>query len=147
MTSENIYYFIDTDAATKIKREFIQTPFFRNYCALTEENIYELRDNNNVDLFSKCKVEIDLEVIAMIPNVWNKVEDKDNVFNLYLNEGNGDIIIIATLLAQDRQGQKTLFKNTLILVTDDKGLTAAAKKFLFGVITSDTFMKILETNK
>ena len=148
MTNENIYYFLDTDAATKIKRELIESAFFRNYCALTEENIYELRDNCNFDLFSQCKVGIDSEAISALPDVWSKIDDSDKVFNLYHNEGNGDIIMVATLLSQKNQSKKTLFGNTtFMLVTDDKGLTNFAKKFSFDAITSDAFIKILEANK
>ena len=147
MISENKYYFIDTDAATKIKREFIKSPFFRNYCALTEENIYELRENNNVDLFSKCQIEIDPTILSALPAVWGKIDISDKIFNLYRNEGNGDIIMIAALLSQTEQGRTQLFNNTLILVTDDKGLTTIAKEFSFAVIESDAFIKILEANK
>ena len=147
MTEENNYYLIDSDAASKLHRGLLETPFFQNQCRLTEENIYELRENNNIDCFSKHEIKINSEILLALPDVWDKVDYGDKIFDLYQNEGNADLIIIATLLFELKRNKSRLFSDDWVIVSDDKGLTAVAEKFSFSTMTSDDFMKFTEDNK
>jgi len=145
MINQENYFLIDTVTATKIDRSLLNLPFLFNHCKVTEENIYELRDSDNIDLLSRFIWKTNTEILSVLPAVWAKIENDDKIFNLYHNKGNGDIMMLAALLYDREQSKSKLIVDNWVIVTDDKGLANTASKLAFNVIGSEEFIRFLKS--
>ena len=65
------------------------------------------------------------------------------IVDLYNNEGNGDVLLIATVLSERRKELGSMLKTQWIIVTEDKGVAKLAGIFNIETINKKQFYQIL----
>lgn len=135
-------YLIDETPTTSLQNEWIKTEFFQKNCYIPDEIIYELRDNYELDIneLKKCQIPVSYDILNQLQIVMAQAK----VVKLYQNEGNGDVLIIATALAMKNLENSKLFKDEWIIVTCDKGLSSLANNLAIRCISKEDFYRILE---
>ncbi len=136
-------YLIDTTPAATLQEEWTKTVFFKKFCFFPEEIVYELRDNLTLDqrMLAEQKIEITVDVLDQLRNV---MLNADKIVDLYNNEGNGDVLLVATVLSEQRKELGSMLRTQWIIVTEDKGVVKLANTFSIKTINKSQFYVLLE---
>lgn len=137
-------YLIDTTPAATLQEEWMKSSFFKKYCFFPEEIIYELRDNLalNQRILAEQKIEVSINTLDQLQNV---MLSADKIVDLYNNEGNGDVLLIATILSERRKELGSMLKTQWIIVTEDKGVAKLADVFNIETINKKQFYQTLDS--
>lgn len=135
-------YLLDTTPAASLRNEWIGSDFFQKNCFVPEEIIYELRDNNELDLamLKNNQISVSYDILSNLQIVMAQAK----IVKLYQNEGNGDVLIIATALAMKNIENAKLLKDEWVIVTSDNGVVKLAANFAIKCITKESFYSILQ---
>lgn len=135
-------YLIDETPAASLQNEWIKTDFFQKKCFIPDEIMYELKDNYELDIneLRKCQIPVSYDILNKLQMVMAQAK----IVKLYQNEGNGDVLMIATALVMKGAEDSKLLKDEWIIVTCDKGLVALANNLAIKCIGKDEFYDILE---
>ena len=136
-------YLIDTTRAATLKEKWMKSSFFKQSCFFPEEIIYELRDNLalNQRILAEQKIEVSIDTLDQLQNV---MLSADKIVDLYNNEGNGDVLLIATILSERRKELGSMLKTRWIIVTEDKGVVRLASVFNIETISKKQFYELLD---
>ncbi len=137
-------YLLDTVAISKLNRLELESSFLRDDCKIPEEVLYECRDFKHVKLLNSLVIPVTIELISTAQTVILGLDDDDKIIDLYNNEGNGDIILLATALHEMSKNGIQLFKTNWVIVTDDRLLTERAREFSIDSISSKEFRDIVK---
>ena len=72
----------------------------------------------------KCQIPVSYDILNQLQIVMAQAK----VVKLYQNEGNGEVLIIATALAMKNLENSKLFKDEWVIVTCDKGLSLGGQQ-------------------
>ena len=136
-------YLLDETPAASLNSEWIHSKFFHENCFVPEEIMYELRDNRNLDIdgLKKNQILTSYDILNMLEIVMAQAK----IVKIYQNEGNGDVLIVATALSMKNIENSKLVKDEWVIVTSDKGVVALSKKFAIRCISKDEFYGILKS--
>lgn len=137
-------YLLDSMIVSSLKTEFIQSKFFKSSCFFSDEIAYEQRDNNQLNLseFENNIFPVDSDILQKLKDVMEKAK----IVKLYRNEGNGDVLTIATALSQTANDSLPMFSIKWKIVTSDRGLKNLAREFDIECIDADEFNSIIDNN-
>ncbi|MBQ2638968.1 hypothetical protein IJF91_02810 [Candidatus Saccharibacteria bacterium] len=140
-------YIIDTNVAATLSRATMKTKIFTEKCFLPEEILYELKDNKIVghDILYKQNLPTTLEILNKLQSI--VMHKAEKVIDLYNNEGNGDVMIVATILAERDKELGQMLLTEWVIVTEDKGLTKLASEFDIRTIGKKEFHSIFNNTE
>lgn len=139
-------YIIDTVVAATLTVDIIESSFFDKYCFVPEEIRYELRNNPLHPKLQNNEIKTDINILSQLKNVFSAMDNNSRLVDLYQNMGNGDALIIATVLAKRAEELGKLFPDKWTIVTEDKGLCEVARKHDIEYISRDDFLEIVRRN-
>lgn len=141
------HYLLDTVTVSRMSDYQLSSAFVQNKCMLAEEILYELRGNRNRARVEKLALEIDVSVLDHVKDILMNTDAVGKVLDLYKNEGNGDILLVATALAKisDDSQRLNLFQSSWTIVSDDSGLADLAKSLNIVTLSTNDFIKKLTT--
>lgn len=136
-------YLVDTTPAATLQEKWMKSSFFKKYCFFPEEIIYELRDNLalNQRVLAEQKIEVSIDTLDQLQNV---MLSADKIVDLYNNEGNGDVLLLATALSERRKELGSMLKTRWIIVTEDKGVAKLANVLNIETINKKQFYELLD---
>ena len=136
-------YLIDTTPAATLQRNWTESLFFKEHCFFPEEIIYELRDNLALDqrILAEQKIEVSIDVLDQLRNV---MLNAGKNIDLYNNEGNGDVLLVATVMSEQHRELGSLLKTRWIIATEDKGVVRLASIFNIKTINKSQLYEVLE---
>lgn len=141
----DVKYMVDTTPAVKIPREVLETDFFTSYCFFPDEILYELRENKNYSLFRKHSLPTTASVLQNAQNsVLPALPKSSKLIDLYTNKGNGDILLLSTVLDEQGKDLGKLFQSRWKIVTEDVRLGERAKIYSIDVINTSEFLHIIK---
>ena len=140
----DVKYLIDETPCASLDNDWLESEFFQNYCYISEEILFELRDNNRLDfsLLVKNSIPVTYEILNKLQQF--VMPQIGPIVDLYKNEGNGDALLIATALNMREKEDEKLVKCEWAIVTSDKGVATLAKKFDLRAISKKDFFQILK---
>lgn len=135
-------FLLDTTPVASLCNEWMDSEFFLSYCFIPEEIVFESGTNFYIDLekLKRRQISTTYEVLNKLKMIMAQAK----VVDLYNNEGNGDVLLVATALAKKDEEDLKLFKAEWVIVTCDKGVAKLAESFAIRVMGKDEFYKILE---
>lgn len=136
-------YLIDTTPAATLKEKWMKSNFFKKSCFFPEEIVYELRDNLvlNQRILAEQKIGVSIDTLDQLQSV---MLSANKIVDLYNNEGNGDVLLIATVLSERRRELGSMLKTRWIIVTEDKGVVRLAGVFNIETISKKQFYELLD---
>jgi hypothetical protein len=137
-------YVIDTTPAATLRDEWCKTKFFEDSCFFPDEIMYELKGNMVISqqIIVKQKIPVSLGVLDKLQtSVTHKI---GKVVDLYSYNGNGDALILATVLNEQGKDLGEMIKTRWIIATEDKDLAAKAKEYNIECIDKKTLYNLLQ---
>lgn len=137
------WYLVDNNALSRLTSEQRRGPFFRKWCQVTSDVLYEARGFAEAEL-AELERPVTPGVFARLIEVMATLQPGDtNLVDLYANKGAADPVMVACALeARDFESQ-TLLPDTWVIVTDDKAVTNTAHRFGLEVLSSHDFRALL----
>ncbi|NYJ08054.1 hypothetical protein [Petropleomorpha daqingensis] len=117
--------------------------FMHDRCRIPEEIIYEARGLPDVEMLKSLIYPITTTVLENVRIVLATIKAGDKVVDLYRNEGNGDVMLLATALTEMAVSEGQLIGDRWIIATADKGLTTKAVELGVLTCTSDQFIALV----
>ncbi|UOY02450.1 hypothetical protein [Blastococcus sp. PRF04-17] len=136
-------YLVDNVTLSRMTAEQRASPFMRNRCRIPEEILYEARGLPDIELLKPLIYPITTTVLENVKVVLATIKAGDKVVDLYRNEGNGDVMLLATALTEMAVTAEQLFGDRWIIATADKGLTSKAVELGVLTCTSDQFIELV----
>lgn len=139
-------YMIDTTPAVKIPKNAFGTDFFNSFCFFSDEILYELKDNPNYRLFREHALPATASVLLHAQNsILPALPKNSKLVDLYTNKGNGDIMLLSTILDEQNKELGKLFQSKWIVVTEDNGVIDRAKIYSIDSMNTNEFLDLLKT--
>ena len=136
-------YLVDTVTLSRMTANQRASAFMHNRCRIPEEIIYEARGLPDVEMLKPLIYPITTTVLENVKVVLATTKAEDKVVDLYRNEGNGDVMLLATALTEMSVSEVQLFGDRWIIATADKGLTRKAVELGVLTCTSDQFIALV----
>lgn len=143
---DNYKYLIDTSPAVAFDKTLLNSKFYQNSCFFPEEILYELRDNPNYTYYLTNEIPITPEVLSFLQtSVLTALDSNRKLLDLYKNQGNGDVFIIATVLAERHKELGRLSMTHWTIVTEDNGVVKAAQKHDIQTLNTKEFLELAKS--
>lgn len=136
-------YLVDNVTLSRMTAEQRASPFMRNRCRIPEEILFEARGLPDIEMLKPLIYPITTTVLENVKVVLATTKAGDKVVDLYRNEGNGDVMLLATALTEMSVSDGQLFGDRWIIATSDKGLTRKAVELGVLTCTSDQFIALV----
>lgn len=136
-------YLVDNVTLSRMTSDQRASAFMQNRCRIPEEIIYEARGLPDIETLKPLIYPITTTVLAYVKVVLATIKPGDKVVDLYRNEGNGDVILLATALSEMSVSSEQLFGDRWIIATADKGLTRKAAELGVLTCTADQFVALV----
>jgi len=136
-------YLLDTVTLSKMTPAQRASDFVRTHCAVPTPVLYEASGLSERDALTPLEYRTTIEVLQHLRIVIASVTDDDKLLDLYRNEGNGDVFLLAVALAERAAADGQLFGDCWIIATDDHGLTRKAAELDLPTCTSAEFIALL----
>lgn len=148
------YYLLDTNIIiSSTLLDFVRGSELIRYVYTIDEVINETND----DSFEDTLKDIGLKILKTGYSQINKLnyifssgfnlQTLNSIINLYHNNGNADVILLAHILVLEEKNQDELFKNEYILVSEDSELKDLAKHLKIKALSRKDFENEVELNK
>lgn len=135
-------YLVDTVTLTQMSVTQRGCAFMRAYCRIPEEILYEAGGMPDIDTLSFLDYPVTAAVMEKAKEVLNSITPKDRVVDLYSNKGNGDVMLLATALAEIEVSAGQLIGDRWIIATADVGLTKKAAELHIPICHSKVFIAL-----
>ncbi len=127
MTDEN-YYLIDNNVLAKLNSVQRGSTFFLQRCRVPDAVIREAGVDRAREL-EAVRYPTTPEVLRELRKVTAAMKPGDtSLIDLYRNKGSADPFLIACALVEQRRAAELLFAPEWVIITDDRGVHAAADK-------------------
>jgi hypothetical protein len=140
-----IKYLIDAVSITKLPIEFLRLDFVQKNSFIPAEIFYEIRSAAKKQVLLPIVDKVDCGLLNTTIGLLREVGTNNKVLDLYNNEGNGDIALVATALFKKEQQVLTLFQINWVIVTDDNGLKDLAGRKAIVCISTEDFINLLSS--
>lgn len=129
-------YLVDNNALNALRRGHIQTAFFRDYCQVTTDVLWEAREHTEQATLKRSSRPHTPGLLARVRDVMETVAAGDTrLVDLYGNKGAADPGLIASVLEAADDDANKLSSDVWILVTNDRAAAGKAAEFDIAVIT------------
>ena len=138
-------YLVDNNVLNTLRRDHIHTDFFRDYCQVTADVLWEAREHSEQAALARHSRPHTTGFLMRVSEVMETLEAGDTrLIDLYGNKGAADPGLIASILeAADDDANKLLF-DSWILVTNDHAVAGKAAEFDIAVITPIELAKLID---
>jgi hypothetical protein len=136
-------YLVDNVTLSRMTTNQRASAFMHSRCRIPEEIIYEARGLPDIEMLKPLIYPITTTVLENAKVVLATIKAGDKVIDLYRNEGNGDVVLLATALTEMSVSAGQLFGDRWIIATADKGLTTKAVELGVLTCTSDQFIALV----
>ena len=138
-------YLIDNNVLNALRRDQIHSEFFRDYCRVTTDVLWEAREHAEQAALARLSRPHTPGFLMRVRDVMQTLEAGDTrLIDLYGNKGAADPGLIASILeAADDDANKLLF-DSWILVTNDQAVAGKAAEFAVAVITPTELAKLVD---
>lgn len=136
-------YLVDNVTLSMLTASQKASTFMRNWCRIPEEIFYEARGLPDIEKLRPLTYQVTTTVLDNVKTVLATIKPEDKVVDLYRNEGNGDVMLLATALTEMSVSAEQLFGDRWIIATADKGLTRKANELGVLTCTSDEFIELV----
>ena len=126
-------YLVDTVTLSRMTAAQRASVFVRNCCRIPEEILFEAQGLPDIDVLKQRAYPVTTAVLEKVKVVMATINPNDRVIDLYRNKGNGDVMLLATALAEMDVSAGQLIGDRWIIATGDEGLTKKAADM--GVLT------------
>ena len=129
-------YLIDNNVLNALRRDHIRTDFFRDYCQVTMDILWEAREHVEQAALARLSRPHTPGFLMRVRDVMETLEAGDTrLIDLYGNKGAADPGLIASILEADDDDANKLLSDSWILVTNDQAVAVKAAEFDISVIT------------
>ena len=143
MTDE--VFLLDNNALSHLTLAQRASEFFREYCRLPSEVIYEAKGYPDAASFKSVEYPTTPNVLKHLGRVMATVPTNDTrLVNLYTDKGAADPLLIACALDGMEQAAELLWGPTWIIVSNDKAVRAKAAEFRVEALTREEFLSATE---
>jgi len=143
----DVIYLMDTVSVAKLSQQEVSSNFVHTYCRVPDEILYELRDSSYYAILDTLRYEVSADVLRAGREFLKSLAVNNLLLDLYNFEGNGDLILIAVALHEAELNSHMLMRTEWKILTDDKGLRAAAEGEGVVVVTTEDFKRLLRENE
>ena len=118
-------YLLDNVTLSRLSPAQRTSAFIMRTARIPSEVLYEARGLAEIAALSELEYEPTLAVLENVRKTLMTLMPTDKLVDLYKNEGNGDVMLIASALTL-MMAEDDLFPDRWIIATDDGGLSAKA---------------------
>lgn len=136
-------YLLDTVTIKKLPLRILESGFVKTYAKVPEEILYELTSTPRFSKVKHLRLEAKAGVLNCIHSVFDKMNQSNSVIDLYKNEGNGDVILLAMALHGRNLNAGMLIGKEWAIVTDDIGLKNMAGSLKIKIFTTNEFSRLV----
>ncbi len=138
-------YLIDNNVLNTLRRDHIRTDFFRDYCQVTTDILWEAREHSEQAALALHSRPHTPGLLMRVRDVMDTVEAGDTrLIDLYGNKGAADPGLIASILEAVDEDVNKLLSDSWILVTNDQAVAGKAAEFDVTVITPIELAKLID---
>ncbi|GAA2567329.1 hypothetical protein [Mycolicibacterium diernhoferi] len=138
-------YLVDNNVLSTLSRDQRASEFFRSFCHIPDEVLYEARGFPDIDELRDCRYETTDAVLRQLLVVMKTVPVADTkLVDLYANRGGADPLIVACALEARSQNDDKLFGPTWVVVSDDDAVREKAAEFEIDRLSAREFSAILD---
>lgn len=134
-------FLLDAVSVTRLGVGTLNSGFIQSSCLVPEEIFYEVGSQRKKEAIKKLVEKPNLEILKSAQALLTDLGTKNSILDLYQNEGNGDVILLAAAISKKQQEDGTLFQTDWIIVTDDRDLRELAKQKKIKTFTTKKFIK------
>lgn len=121
-------FLLDANVFNLLTDADISSQFFRNYCRIPDEVLFEVR-GKFPDSLDPYRYPMSSEVLTLTAKVMEGLENQGiGLINLYQNKGAADPLLIACAMDANQSESTKLFRFQWVAVTDDAQVRAEARK-------------------
>ena len=138
-------YLVDNNVLNALRRDHIHTDFFRDYCQVTMDILWEAREHVEQAALARLSRPHTPGLLMRVRDVMETLEAGDTrLIDLYGNKGAADPGLIASILEADDDDANKLLSDSWILVTNDQAVAGKAAEFAVAVITPTELAKLID---
>jgi hypothetical protein len=127
-------YLVDNNALVALKGDRIRSEFFRTYCRVTADVLWEANENPERRALTRSADEFTPEFLEQVRAVMKTVEAGDTgLVDLYKNKGAADPGLVASVLDAIAADEGKLFCDTWVFVTNDHAVAEKAAEFSIAI--------------
>jgi hypothetical protein len=120
-------YLVDNNALVALRRHRIRSDYFRAFCRVTADVLFEADQNPEHVALAQIADETTPELLEQVRAVMGTVLPGDiRLVDLYKNKGTADPGLIASILTKNAANDGMFFADTWVLVTNDHAVAAKA---------------------
>jgi hypothetical protein len=136
-------YLVDTVTLSRMTATQRASTFMRDSCRIPEEILFEAQGLPDIYVLRQLIYPITTTVLEKVKAVMATIKPEDRVVDLYRNKGNGDVVLLATALAEMEVSAGQLIGDRWIVATGDDGLTNKAVELGVATCTSADFIALV----
>jgi hypothetical protein len=136
-------YLMDTVTLSKMSPDQRSSEFMRTWCRVPAPVLYEARGLPDAAALRDIEYCTTIQVLQHVQAVVAGLAEGDRLLDLYRNEGNGDVFLLAVALVEADIAASQLFGDRWVIVTDDKRLTDKAGELDVATLSSTRFIALL----
>jgi len=135
----DVRYLLDTVSINRLPLDLLNSVFVQSNCNVPLDVCYEVGNLRKQQAVQKIIEKMSADLLHIVQSLLHEIGTNNKVLDIYHNEGNGDVILVATALMKKEQESLTLFKNNWIIVSDDKDLQELAKQKGVKAMSTEAF--------
>ncbi len=140
-------YLVDNNALVALGRARCSTRFFRTYCRVTEDVLYEARFHPDLQALELVRYDVGPSVLEKTRLVMNALVPGDTeLIDLYKAQGAADPVLIATALEAAEQESERLIQDEWVIVSRDKAVLALAAQYGVGTRSPDQLTDLIDAS-
>jgi len=140
-------YLLDTVSVTRISLDVLMSDFVQEKCVVPAEVYYEVGSAGKREAIQRIAEAPSASLFGKVRDLLLSAGVNNQVLDLYQNQGNGDIILVATALSKEESEELSLFKTKWTIVSDDKNLQDLAQINQILVISTEAFKERLRKHQ
>lgn len=142
MTFEDKYS-IDAVTLSKMTEQQSRSSFVHDNCRIPAEILYEARWYETTKNMLSLEYPVTIQVLNAVHDICSGIKKSDTLLDLYKDEGNGDVVILAVAVTENKAEQCQLFYARWTIATDDKGVSRKASELGIPVLDSLSFFALI----
>ena len=136
-------FLLDNVTLSKLTPAQRASAFVRTSCRVPTAVLTEARGLTNAPALAALEYETTGDVLRKVAAVVQALEPSDRMLDLFRNEGNGDVFLLAVALVEADIARQQLFADRWIIATDDKGLRRNSARWQVQTCTSAQFAELI----
>jgi hypothetical protein len=131
---------LDNVTLSKMTPAQRSSPYVRDYCRVPTPVLFEAQGLIDAEALDRIEYETTIGVLSQVTKIVNGLEPGDRLLDLYRNEGNGDVFLLAVGLVETNIAAGQMFGDDWVIATDDVRLAAEATRIGITTCTSTQFI-------